>query len=127
MKQATIYYYVEFDPRISSLKNIYDSIRFGNKAKYSSVSIKKGTWKRNWRMLPKKEKVSANLKLSFEKLFEKYNNYTRNPYSSENDIGQITLKKLGLDHTSMSVGDVIKVDNKYWMVADTGFSRIKFT
>lgn len=126
MKQATIYYYIDFDPRIPNLKDIYDTVRLGRKTGHGIVRVKKGVWTQNWRMLPKKESVSANLKLSFEKLFAEYNNYKVNPYSSENDVGQTTLKKLGLDHTSMSVGDVIRVDNRYWMVADTGFKMIKF-
>lgn len=31
------------------------------------------------------------------------------------------IRKLGLDHTSISVGDIIKVGGKYYFVAEIGF------
>lgn len=34
------------------------------------------------------------------------------------------IRSHGLDHTSMSIGDVIKIKDQAWMVAPTGFSKL---
>ena len=78
--------------------------------------------------LPKKESVTSTEidNLDFDRIFAKYNDYTRNPYSSDNDVGQKTLKRLKVRHTSMSVGDMLKINNIFFVVANRGFKIVKF-
>lgn len=42
------------------------------------------------------------------------------PYGEANSL----IKKKGLHHTSMSVGDIIKIGNKMWMVEMSGFKDL---
>jgi len=36
------------------------------------------------------------------------------------------IRKCGADHTSMSVGDVIKIRHQLWICCPTGFEQIRF-
>lgn len=78
--------------------------------------------------LPKKEIVTDEEfgNLDFDRIYAKYNNYATNPYSSDNDAGQKTLKRLKVRHTSMSVGDMLKINKRFYVVANRGFKRVKF-
>lgn len=43
---------------------------------------------------------------------------------SPNGEGAPLISKLGLDHTSMSVGDVVEIDGIFYMVEATGFAAL---
>ena len=91
------------------------------------VNISDTQFKNNWTKMPKKEIVSKELKnrdLALDYLYGKYNNYVSNPYSNSNDKGQIIIKKLKVRHTSMMVGDIIEIDNTYYMVSSEGFIKV---
>jgi len=55
-----------------------------------------------------------------ETLFIRFNS-DQNPLSAESYQDEIIKNKL---HTSMFVGDVIKIDDKYYIVANLGFSSL---
>jgi len=91
------------------------------------IFFKRKFFNQYWKKLPIEENIdntkfpiSAN---ELERLFEKYN-LSDNPYM--NKKGQQTLKRLGLRHTSMSVGDVIQIGGDFYIVAMIGFRKIKW-
>lgn len=47
-----------------------------------------------------------------------------NRWSPEGQAGDI-IKKSGTEHTSMMVGDIIKIGSKIWMVDNVGFIELK--
>lgn len=83
--------------------------------------LNKESFKEEYVKLPKNESET-----DLEEIYTKYNQYSTNPYSEENDEGQKTIKSLGLHHTSMSVGDIIKTPKGYYAVANFGFKKIKW-
>lgn len=90
------------------------------------VQITDTQFKKHWKKLPIKERVSKDIKKReevLEVLFSKYNMYATNPYSNENDPGQKTLKRLKVRHTTMMIGDVIEIDNSYYIVTTDGFLK----
>lgn len=87
------------------------------------VEMPIGFFRTYYRTLPIKEEIK-NLN-DLEKIYAKYNNYSSNPYSSDNDPGQPVIKKLGVRHTSMSIGDAVKVEGKYFIVCGIGFKRLE--
>ena len=90
------------------------------------IQITDTQFKKHWKKLPKKEIVKKDITKReeiLEGLFNKYNMYATNPYSNENDPGQKTLKRLKIRHTSMMIGDIIEIDNTYYIVATDGFLK----
>lgn len=86
------------------------------------ITITKAEFKKYWVLLPKTELISdKNIK---DKIFYKYNRYSQNPYSDENDPGQSILKGLDVRHTTMMIGDVMKVNNIHYIVTIDGFARL---
>jgi len=124
MKEAIIYYSKTPHPSYNEYWDTkYHDVHFSHDDK--PISLKRGFFTHYWRKLPIKEKVdSSKLRPEMERLFEKYNLYHSNPYSSENN-GQHIIRDLGV-HTSMSVEDIIKIGNTYYMVAPEGFRKIRF-
>ena len=59
-------------------------------------------------------------------VFNKYNDYERNPYSDFNDDGQKIIRELGIKHTSMSIGDIIKVRGDFFIVLSHSFTNVVF-
>lgn len=127
MINANIYYFVGLqEPSGQKFfeKNhkLYFDLYFDSKVKVIKIPL--GVFKTYWRKMPKQEKISCACDGDFEKIFIKYNSYVNNPYSADNDPGQEILTGLGVKHTSMSVGDVIKVDGVYWIIAGVGYKRL---
>jgi len=90
----------------------------------SSITMPKGFFRSYYRILSKKELVNPKeIEESLEKIFFKYNQYSINPLATPK--GQSILKGKGIRHTSMSVGDVIRVEKQYYIVAGEGFSKLK--
>ena len=94
----------------------------------NTIKISSGMWSAYWKKVPIQYQVFPN-KLNneyLEKLFVLFNDDTRNPLSSRvSPAKQAELRKLGIKHTSMSVGDVISTRTKKWMVANQGFKELK--
>jgi hypothetical protein len=121
MRKATIYYNRLPHPMENDYWNKkYNDVHFSEK---DTVTLKIGFFRHYWRKMPIKEEVDTlNLNESLEKIFAKYNQYDKNPYSSENN-GQHIIKEKDVLHTSMMVGDVIKVKD-YYIVASVGFKKL---
>lgn len=81
-----------------------------------------------WKKLPVDEEIDGNLPIEsqLETLYLKYNNNNFNPLSSENDPGQTKLKEAGIRHTSMSVGDILRVECQDYIVSGRGFKKIEW-
>lgn len=100
------------------------------------VLVPKTFFKKNFvKMSKDKVMIDGNvLPEELERLFSKYNDggYAEDtPYSKgRNPLatpkGQEKVHKSGTGHTSMSVGDIVKVDDDYYMVASAGFKKVKF-
>ncbi len=91
----------------------------------TSVAMPIGFFRTYYRKLPIVEEIEDRSR-GREKLFSKYNQSATNPYSSDNDPGQTMLHQAGARHTSMLVGDVIRIHKIYYMVGATGFRRVRF-
>ena len=118
MKSANVIYYKTMDPRESpELDALYWALR----DQTTEVTITTSFYKRNWRAiytLP----VSSNRKAEMEKIFSLLNSPS-NPLSSREN--QNFIREKGLRHTSMSVGDIIRIQYRYYIVANSGFLRLR--
>lgn len=131
MTDMKIYYAIDYSPYSSpTMEKVY---RYGRNMKgfEGDVEMSKSFFQKEWRLVGKEAFESAprdeaELRGEFERVFMKYNDYSRNPLSNENNIGQTIIKSKGIQHTSMSVGDIICVRDKCWMVANFGFKPVKF-
>lgn len=122
MTKAIIYYNRLPHPYLNKYWNKkYSDVHFSDK---KTVTLKIGFFRHYWRKMPIKEEVNKlHLYDSLEKIFAKYNNYETNPYSAENN-GQKIIKQKDVLHTSMMVGDVIKVEDDYYIVGSVGFKKL---
>jgi len=84
-----------------------------------------GYYRKHYNKLPLKEDINTNLPImpQLEKLFHKYN-ADSNPYDYYNTPGQDALKQIGVRHTSMSIGDIIKVGKNRYIVLSRGFGNV---
>ena len=86
------------------------------------INISDTQFKKYWVKMPITENIiGPYIK---DKIYAKYNMYHSNPYSDENDPGQKILKKLGVKHTTMMIGDIIEINNTYYIVKGTGFGKL---
>jgi len=187
MKKAEIYYYREPIHGLESSegKDLYFALhKHSDKGNKTQVTIDEQLFQENWAKVST-ESVSSSQTSELERLFSKYNDYSTNPLSIQNEGGkefpyvvtspielagktipvgtrvqtssgmdadraksadgeawrpvgyqniekaddadkppQHTLKEADVHHTSMSVGDIIKVEDRYYFVADVGFLRL---
>lgn len=66
------------------------------------------------------DEVGDDIFIYLEKMFEKFNN-DENPLSGVDQQNKISYLNT---HTSMSVGDVVKINDTYYVAKGTGFSKI---
>jgi len=76
---------------------------------------------RFWKKVASLEVKDSSVE-SLELLFARFNDDRNNPLATV--AGQSKIRSLGVGHTSMSVGDVVRVDGKYFMVVDDGFDSL---
>ena len=111
-------------------EEFYSKIHFLSAGKdVEVIEVPKGYFRMFWRKLPIHEpfnhKMDANKQL--ERIFAKYNLYSSNPYSSDNDPGQTMIHARGVHHTSMSIGDVIRVGDTNYIAVAEGFKKLVLT
>ena len=82
------------------------------------VSMSKSSFRRNYKKLP-----ITLLTNDPNRAFDILNNED-NPMST--DVKQNWLRANGVRHTSMSVGDVMLVNGKYFIVMGVGFAEIQW-
>ena len=99
---------------------------------------KKGKWDYLHGDLPtkrgfKKDYVKLPIKIKYERSLTKNQNLERtylllNGISGKNPLGsdyiQNWMLRKGVSHTSMSIGDIIKVGDHYYIVSEVGFKRL---
>lgn len=90
----------------------------------TQVTIREEWFKEGWAKV-KTEEVSSSRSKELERIWDKYQRYNTNPLSSENN-GQDILDRKNVNHTTMSKGDVIKVEDRYYIAAGWGFLRLYF-
>lgn len=101
----------------------YKAIHWGNA---KTITLKENFFRKYWRKMPVKEMVDTdNLIQSLENIYAKYNDYSTNPYSAENN-GQKIVKDKDVGHTSIMVGDIIKVGKTPYIVGGMGFKKVRF-
>lgn len=81
-----------------------------------TLPLKKSFFRNNWRQ------VGTSNSKDPEELFVMYNRDYTNPLATSQ--GQQLIRSLGVRHTSMSVGDIVKVRNFYYIAAGEGFKRV---
>lgn len=93
------------------------------KKEYIKLPIDECFWK-SWRFIDVKEVPKDERTL--EAIFALFNNYTHNPMADGKDGKmQKWLKDHNVVHTSMSVGDVIQLDNEFFVCAMEGWKKLK--
>lgn len=124
MVQAEIFYGNLPHPAENKIwGTLYKDLHFNETSAPFTMPI--GFFRKRYRRLPIKENVYTDkLQTEMERLFSKYNQYSENPYSADNDPGQRMIRSAGIKHTSMSIGDVIKVRGQHWIVANMGFRKL---
>jgi hypothetical protein len=88
----------------------------------TQVTIDPERFEEDWAFVSEEE-VSSSSTAELEDIWTKYNRYNVNPLSAENN-GQHIIEDAGVNHTSMSIGDVIRVEDRYYIAARTGFLRL---
>lgn len=119
MKEAEVFYGSTPHPANSKVwGEIYKNIHFGNSS--SIVSIKRWVFDKYYQKLP------YTFDQGFEEIYQVLNGYgdTANPLATED--GQNWLIKNKVRHTSMSIGDMIKRNGVFHIVARRGFRKVKF-
>jgi hypothetical protein len=96
-------------------KSMFTTLGHGINVKAPTKKVFKEDYAAVW------ESDATGMPLEF--LFKKFNLPEINPLSTE--VGQNKLRALGVKHTSMSVGDIVKNEKGYWIVDNMGFRKIK--
>lgn len=119
---ASIYYAKNTDPRTSSLhhKLYFEQMRRDEET--GVFSMPKKFFEENYEYISRYELQS---KEDMPSLFSIYNQDHLNPLSTPE--GQARIRSSGVRHTSMSVGDIVKIDGKYFIVAPIGWREVAFT
>ena len=78
-----------------------------------------------WKLMRYQNVAGDDVKVVLEKLFALYNDAGSEPNPLSSDEGQNRVRASGTHHTSMSVGDVVYLKGKYWIVAGVGFKELK--
>lgn len=131
MKKINIYYNSLGHPSEMDKDgvNLYDRIHLN---KYNSVlqfSLDKNLFSKWWYLINSEDfdeksiQYVDNYKI-LNNIFYRYNNYNTNPLSSNE--GQNKIKNSPVQHTSMSVGDIIQINKKYYIVSNFGFKEVIF-
>ena len=72
-----------------------------------------------WSRLVAVVDVEDQSEKTLDELFERF----QGEFWSPNGEARPLIEALGLEHTSMSVGDVIVIENTGWLVASIGFNK----
>jgi len=114
------------DPRDSEYdEKIYSELHFSDSEK--PVVMKRSYFDEKYGQLFTQEQVKK-IPEDLEVIFSKYNSDSRNPIATP--TGQESIKSRGIHHTSMSIGDVVRVvrsGNKpddYFITANVGFRKL---
>lgn len=115
------------EARAKENSNLYYKLA-GSDPNKEQVTIDKDRFKNHWTKLSEEEVSSSHIS-ELERIWDKYNRYPANPLSAQNDgdpdsHNQPTIEEAGVNHTSMSVGDVVRVEDRYYIVAGVGFLRL---
>jgi len=93
---------------------------------YSGKLPTRRAFKQDYVKLPYKftynKKLSRNQNL--ERVFILLNDGADKPNPLSGKGSQIWLKQHNIGHTSMSIGDIIKVGDHYYIVSEIGFKRL---
>lgn len=121
---AEIYYYDNPHPSLAEedfVRDLWHKLRADSKP--DVVQMSKAFFKKHYIKVRDTFLVGMKPIDYAERLFADYN-CEENPLASEEN--QARLKQLGVKHTSMSVGDIIIIDDVPHIVANTGFHIINF-
>ena len=124
MVVAHVYYRLSLDFDKPEERHIYN-ITSGYAKPDEDTTLKKSWLGKYWKIVSY-ESVDAENDESMEGLFAQYNDDgyggKKNPLATP--AGQAHIRSLGVRHTSMSVGDIIRFGKNFYIVADHGFKKI---
>jgi len=119
--KVDIYYYKKgLDPRTSTFwDSIYREVHYGNKP---SLAVTRNEFNTYWGYVDSRnvDTTTRSTQGVLESIFGMYN--VSNPLATP--AGQQKIRSVGVGHTSMSIGDVIKLGGIYYIVASEGFKRL---
>jgi hypothetical protein len=124
---AKIFYCSMTDPRDDEwwYQNVYKKVHHELDDE-SPISIPSNKFTFYWKLMGTEVKKEDDSHHFLNELYALYNghgsNGEKNPLA--NPDGQAKIRALGVRHTSMSIGDVISIDGKYWIVAGIGFREL---
>lgn len=95
------------------------------------VEIEKNYLEREWVELQEMKRpadIEEDQKV-LQKLWKIFNDYDLNPLSAQNEPGneedQPTIQEHNVDHTSMSVGDIVKLDGTMYIACSVGWAEVE--
>ena len=117
MKKASIYYWKD----IKWMLTVQSEDGYPNKGdpRYPS----KGDLKLDYERLPVRLDIKDTTEQSLDDIFQTLNLETINPMCEQKM--QDWLKANGVKHTSMSCGDIIEVEGKYFICDNEGWTKQK--
>lgn len=93
------------------------------------VQIERDYLEREWVEVADIEKPEKKDEQSLNQLWKIFNNYNVNPLAAQNDEGeeheQPTIQDAGVDHTSMSIGDIVEIDGTLYIACSVGWAEVE--
>jgi hypothetical protein len=77
---------------------------------------------KEWYVQVASKHLSGIVEHNLEKIFTEFN-LSRNPLGTQEN--QKMLREKGVSHTSMSVGDLVKVNSSWWYCDDAGWTELE--
>lgn len=120
-------YYAKLDKLWSNSKyKLYHKIETasdirGTPKKY--IVIKKKQFRKLWRPVDTSRTKGKTTPQKLEGLWEKYNIGQTNIKTPK---GQEMIRRKGVGHSSMSVGDMVKLGDKHYVASNVGWTPVRF-
>lgn len=116
---AKIYYAKIISPYLKEkwFVDVYRNAHFGD----GLIVLSHNNFRRYWVLMDITDASGVD---DLERLFAKYNDEGDGANPLATSKGQERVRKSGTHHTSMSVLDIIKLGDKYFMVAGSGFKKV---
>jgi hypothetical protein len=121
---AKIYYSLFTDPRDDEwwYLNIYKRVHYDEDD--SPIIIPTAKFSHYWKLMTTYG-TDGEVEAVLNRMFALFNDGLDIPNPLGTPEGQVKVKQSGTHHTSMSVGDVIGLKDKLWIVAGVGFRELR--
>lgn len=117
------------DEEAEQMTELYEEIGHGQK---EIVEIKEERLEEEWvQPLPEKKFEDEDDSTLLSAIWRMFNDYSKNPLSAQNQPGeddsQPALEDNNIKHTSISVGDIVKIEDTTYIACGHGWAEVEVT